>query len=146
MQEFKRKHGMDLTSSPRALRRLRTACERAKISLSSGVTASIDLEHLFEGRFSRAAAGQPCSLREASEGSQLSMAWFTVDATSPYAGQGVFSSSASPTLSLLSPSAEAFTCAPPPVWLQARTSSPPSAALASRSCAWTCSPSAWSRW
>lgn len=55
MQEFKRKHGMDLTSSPRALRRLRTACERAKISLSSGVTASIDLEHLFEGALAAAA-------------------------------------------------------------------------------------------
>ncbi len=50
-QEFKRKHGMDLTTSPRALRRLRTACERAKIALSSSVTASIDLEHLFEGEW-----------------------------------------------------------------------------------------------
>merc|ERR1719191_555277 len=34
VQEFKRKNGKDLSSSARALRRLRTACERAKRSLS----------------------------------------------------------------------------------------------------------------
>ncbi len=40
---------MDLTGSARALRRLRTACERAKITLSNAVTASVELDHLYEG-------------------------------------------------------------------------------------------------
>ena len=35
VQEFKRKHKKDITGNPRALRRLRTACERAKRTLSS---------------------------------------------------------------------------------------------------------------
>ena len=47
--EFKRKHKKDLTTSKRALRRLKTACERAKRSLSSSATANIELESLFEG-------------------------------------------------------------------------------------------------
>ena len=48
-QEFKRKTGTDLSGSARALRRLRTACERAKITLSSAVSAAVELDHLFEG-------------------------------------------------------------------------------------------------
>ena len=48
---------MDLTSSARALRRLRTACERAKISLSGAVTAGVELEHLFEGGWGGRAGG-----------------------------------------------------------------------------------------
>nr|CAD2205196.1 unnamed protein product [Meloidogyne enterolobii] len=40
--EFKRKHKKDLATNPRALRRLRTACERAKRTLSSSTQASID--------------------------------------------------------------------------------------------------------
>jgi len=47
--EFKRKHKKDLSSSHRALRRLRTACERAKRALSSATQASIELDTLFEG-------------------------------------------------------------------------------------------------
>ncbi len=47
--EFKRKHKKDLTTSKRALRRLKTACERAKRNLSSSATANIELESLFEG-------------------------------------------------------------------------------------------------
>jgi len=35
VQEFKRKHKKDISDSKRALRRLRTACERAKRTLSS---------------------------------------------------------------------------------------------------------------
>jgi len=35
VQEFKRKHKKDISESKRALRRLRTACERAKRTLSS---------------------------------------------------------------------------------------------------------------
>ncbi len=37
--EFKRKHSKDLSSNPRAVRRLRTACERAKRTLSSSTQA-----------------------------------------------------------------------------------------------------------
>jgi len=49
VQEFKRKHKKDLTSNKRALRRLRTACERAKRTLSSSTQASIEIDSLFEG-------------------------------------------------------------------------------------------------
>jgi len=48
--EFKRKNkGLDLTSNKRSLRRLRTACERAKRTLSSSTKASIEIDALFEG-------------------------------------------------------------------------------------------------
>jgi len=49
VQEFKRKHKKDLTSNKRALRRLRTACERAKRTLSSSSQANIEIDSLFEG-------------------------------------------------------------------------------------------------
>ncbi|THW57628.1 heat shock 70 kDa protein [Aureobasidium pullulans] len=39
----------DLTSNPRALRRLRTACERAKRTLSSSAQTSLEIDSLFEG-------------------------------------------------------------------------------------------------
>ena len=48
-QEFKRKFRKDLTTSQRALRRLRTACERAKRTLSSSTQAPIEIDSLFEG-------------------------------------------------------------------------------------------------
>jgi L1 cell adhesion molecule like protein len=48
-QEFKRKHKKDLTGNPRAMRRLRTACERAKRTLSSATQSSIEIDSLFEG-------------------------------------------------------------------------------------------------
>jgi len=47
--EFKRKHRKDLTGSARALRRLRTACERAKRALSSTTQAFIEIDSLYEG-------------------------------------------------------------------------------------------------
>ncbi|MFH4980613.1 hypothetical protein AB6A40_007322 [Gnathostoma spinigerum] len=47
--EFKRKHKKDLSTNPRSLRRLRTACERAKRTLSSSTQASIEIDSLFEG-------------------------------------------------------------------------------------------------
>ena len=47
--EFKRKHKQDLTSNKKSLRRLRTACERAKRTLSSSTQANIELDSLFEG-------------------------------------------------------------------------------------------------
>jgi len=48
-QEFKRKHKKDMTGNKRALRRLRTACERAKRTLSSSATANIEIDALYEG-------------------------------------------------------------------------------------------------
>ena len=47
--EFKRKHKKDISKSPRALKRLRTTCERAKRTLSSSTTASIEIDSLYEG-------------------------------------------------------------------------------------------------
>ncbi|TLS25562.1 hypothetical protein PpBr36_07435 [Pyricularia pennisetigena] len=47
--EFKRKHKKDLTTNARALRRLRTACERAKRTLSSSAQTSIEIDSLYEG-------------------------------------------------------------------------------------------------
>ncbi|UYV72335.1 HSPA8 [Cordylochernes scorpioides] len=49
VQEFKRKHKKDFTSNKRSLRRLRTACERAKRTLSSSAQASIEIDSLYEG-------------------------------------------------------------------------------------------------
>lgn len=48
-QEFQRKYKKDMTSNKRALRRLRTACERAKRTLSSSTQASLEIDSLFEG-------------------------------------------------------------------------------------------------
>ena len=39
----------DLSSNPRAVRRLRTACERAKRTLSSATQTLIEIDSLFEG-------------------------------------------------------------------------------------------------
>ena len=47
--EFKRKYRHDLTDNKRASRRLRTACEKAKRTLSSSSTASIEIDSLYEG-------------------------------------------------------------------------------------------------
>ena len=49
VQEFKRKYKKDISSNPRALRRLRTSCERAKRTLSSSTQASIEIDSLYEG-------------------------------------------------------------------------------------------------
>ena len=48
-EEFKRKFKKDLKGNPRALRRLRTACERAKRSLSCSTQASIEIDSLADG-------------------------------------------------------------------------------------------------
>ncbi|XP_022196826.2 heat shock protein 68-like [Nilaparvata lugens] len=48
-EEFKRKYRKDVKSNPRALRRLRTAAERAKRTLSSSTEASIEIDALCEG-------------------------------------------------------------------------------------------------
>jgi L1 cell adhesion molecule like protein len=48
-ERFQKKFKKDLRSSPRALRTLRTACERAKRTLSTATNASIICDSLFEG-------------------------------------------------------------------------------------------------
>jgi len=49
MEEFKRKHKKDLTGNARAIRRLRTACERAKRTLSSTSQTTVEIDSLYEG-------------------------------------------------------------------------------------------------
>ena len=49
IDEFKRKNKIDISDNKRSLRRLKTACERAKRNLSSSSSASIELESLCEG-------------------------------------------------------------------------------------------------
>jgi len=50
IKEFGRKNkGIDLTENHRALRRLRTQCERAKRTLSSSTNATIEIDSLAEG-------------------------------------------------------------------------------------------------
>jgi heat shock protein 1/8 len=48
-KEFKRKYNKDITSNHRAMRRLRTACERAKRTLSSATQTTIEVDSLYEG-------------------------------------------------------------------------------------------------
>nr|QNF22888.1 putative heat shock protein isoform 3 [Lycosa tarantula] len=64
--EFQRKFKKDLRRNPRAVRRLRTAAERAKRTLSSSTEASIEIDALFEGmdfytKISRARFEELCS-------------------------------------------------------------------------------------
>ena len=49
VSDFKKKNGVDLKGNNRALRRLRTSCERAKRTLSSSTQTSIEIETLAEG-------------------------------------------------------------------------------------------------
>mmetsp|Transcript_13657 Transcript_13657/g.16417 ORF Transcript_13657/g.16417 Transcript_13657/m.16417 type:complete len:638 (+) Transcript_13657:134-2047(+) len=49
VQEFQRKKKKDITSNKRALRRLRTACERAKRTLSSTAQTTIEIDSLYDG-------------------------------------------------------------------------------------------------
>jgi len=49
MEEFKRKHKKDISENKKSLRRLRTACESAKRTLSSATVANIEIDSLFEG-------------------------------------------------------------------------------------------------
>ena len=49
VKEFQRKHKQDISSNKRALRRLRTACERAKRTLSASAQASIEIDSLYQG-------------------------------------------------------------------------------------------------
>merc|ERR1712183_339170 len=49
LTDFKRKHKKDMSSNQRSLRRLRTACERAKRTLSSSTQAHIQIDSLYDG-------------------------------------------------------------------------------------------------
>jgi L1 cell adhesion molecule like protein len=49
MDEFKKKHRIDLSTEKKARRRLHAACERAKRTLSSRTTASIEIDSLYQG-------------------------------------------------------------------------------------------------
>lgn len=65
-EEFKRKHKKDLKANPRSLRRLRTAAERAKRTLSSSTEATIEVDALLDGidfytKISRARFEELCS-------------------------------------------------------------------------------------
>ncbi|OAQ69177.1 heat shock protein [Pochonia chlamydosporia 170] len=49
VEEFKRKNKKDLTTNARSLRRLRSACERAKRALSSASQTSLEIDSLLDG-------------------------------------------------------------------------------------------------
>ena len=49
INEFKKKSGIDISRNARALRRLRTQCEKAKRILSAATQAPIECETLAEG-------------------------------------------------------------------------------------------------
>ena len=48
-KEFQRKTSLDISEDARALRRLRTACKRAKRTIPSAAQTSIEINSLFEG-------------------------------------------------------------------------------------------------
>lgn len=50
VEDFKKKYKTDLGTSPRALRRLRTACERAKRVLSTAAQTTIEVDALFDSK------------------------------------------------------------------------------------------------
>jgi L1 cell adhesion molecule like protein len=49
IKEFFRKYKKDISNNPRAIRRLRTACERAKRTLSTSTQSNIEIDSLYEG-------------------------------------------------------------------------------------------------
>ena len=56
--EFKRKTKLDISDDPRALRRLRSACERAKRTLSSVTQTTVEVDSLFQVRPISATTGR----------------------------------------------------------------------------------------
>ena len=66
VREYKRKHKVDPSDNKKAIRRLRTACERAKRVLSSAAQTTIEVDSFFEGNdlniaLSRAKFEELCS-------------------------------------------------------------------------------------
>ena len=47
--EFRRKTGVDIKSNPKALRRVRASCEKAKRALSAATQATVDIDALMDG-------------------------------------------------------------------------------------------------
>ncbi|XXG54701.1 hypothetical protein AAC387_Pa03g2514 [Persea americana] len=50
IRDFKRKHKLDVSDNPRAIRRLKTACEKAKRTLSSMMQTTIEIDCLYRGK------------------------------------------------------------------------------------------------
>lgn len=50
VEEFKRKNKLDVSTNQRALHRLKTACERAKRTLSTTTSAAIEIDAFYEGK------------------------------------------------------------------------------------------------
>jgi len=50
IEEFKRKEKCDIRGNQRSIRRLRTACEKAKRTLSSSSSAMIEIDALYDGK------------------------------------------------------------------------------------------------
>lgn len=48
-EEFKKKYKVDISSNPKALRRLRTACEGVKRQLSASTSATVSVDSLYDG-------------------------------------------------------------------------------------------------
>ena len=48
--EFRRRNNLDLKENPKALRRVRAACEKAKRALSSATQATVDIDAIMDGR------------------------------------------------------------------------------------------------
>jgi heat shock protein 1/8 len=48
--EFRRKHNIDIRGNAKAMRRLRSSCERAKRAVSSATQTTIDVDSLMEGK------------------------------------------------------------------------------------------------
>jgi len=49
LEEFKRKNKKDMSGNDKAMRRLRTACERAKRTLSNATSTKVEVEALYDG-------------------------------------------------------------------------------------------------
>tara|TARA_Y100000590_G_scaffold331988_1_gene377409 strand:- start:5737 stop:7653 length:1917 start_codon:yes stop_codon:yes gene_type:complete len=49
LNEFRNKHNVDLSENKKACRRLKNACERAKRTLSSNTSATIEIDSLYQG-------------------------------------------------------------------------------------------------
>ena len=121
VQEFKRKYKKDISSNPRALRRLRTSCERAKRTLSSSTQVR------------RGACGFGCCRSPARVTTRAALAPLSA---ASHTCPPVALRAAPPNR----PPSRSTPCT------RASTSTPPSPAPALRSSTWTCSASAWSRW
>merc|ERR1712039_477009 len=83
LQDFKRKNrGKDMAGNQRAIRRLRTQCERAKRTLSSSLQAEIEIDSLFEGTAAVAAVAAPAYFNDSQRQDAGTIAGLNVARTS----------------------------------------------------------------